>query len=160
MWDFPIVIHAFASHDPAKIKMMPAVPAGASASAPLRSPFLTVILAWLIPGGGHFLLRRRGRAAILFCVVLATFLIGVLMRGPLFQPSAAGDVLSRLIQYGGFIGDLATGLCYFVSVWLGYAPPDQAGHTPEYGSKIIVAAGLLNILAMVDAYEIATRQKD
>ena len=82
------------------------------------------------------------------------------MRGPFFQLSSNGDVLSRLIQYGGFLGDLATGLFYFLAVWLGYAPPEQAGHTPEYGSKFIVAAGLLNILAMVDAYEIATRQKD
>lgn len=139
---------------------MPAVSAGASNSAPLRSPFLTVVLAWLIPGCGHFLVRRRGRAAILFFTVLVTFVIGLLMRGPFFQPAGGGDVLSKLIQYGGFIADLCTGLCYFVAVWFGYAPPEQAGHTPEYGSKIIVAAGLLNILAMVDAYEIATRQKD
>ncbi len=139
---------------------MPAVPANTSTSVPARSPILIVILAWLIPGGGHFLLGRRGRAVIAFATILAAFLIGVLMRGPMFQPGATGDILSRLIQYGGFVGDLATGLLYFVSVWLGYAPPDQAGHTPEYGSKFIVVAGLLNILAMVDAYEIATRQKD
>lgn len=139
---------------------MPAVSASASTSAPARSPILTVILAWLIPGSGHFLLGRRGRAVIIFVTVLAAFLIGVLMRGPMFQVSSTGDLLSRLIQYGGFLGDLATGLLYFVSVWLGYAPPDQAGHVADYGSKFIVTAGLLNILAMVDAYEIATRQKD
>ena len=61
------------------------------------------------------------------------------------QISGGGDVLSRLIQYGGFIGDAAA---------------DQAGHNADYGSKFLVAAGLLNILAIVDAYEIATRQKD
>ncbi len=71
-----------------------------------------------------------------------------------------GDVLSRLIQYGGFIGDLAAGLPYLLARWLGYFPPDVAGHNPDYGSKLIVAAGLLNILAMVDAYEINSRQKD
>ncbi len=139
---------------------MPAIPASASSSAPARSPVLTVFLAWLIPGSGHFLLGRRGRGTILFVAVLAAFVIGVLMRGPMFQLTLTGDLLSRLIQWGGFLGDLATGLVYFVSVWLGYGPPDQAGHTPDYGSKFIVAAGLLNILAMVDAYEIATRQKD
>jgi hypothetical protein len=139
---------------------MPAISASASSSAPARSPILTVILAWLIPGSGHFLLGRRGRGAIILVTVLAAFVIGVLMRGPMFQLGSTGDLLSRLIQWGGFIGDLATGLVYFVSVWLGYGPPDQAGHTPDYGSKLIVAAGLLNILAMVDAYEIATHQKD
>ncbi|MBV9268022.1 MAG: hypothetical protein JO061_17775 [Acidobacteriaceae bacterium] len=82
------------------------------------------------------------------------------MRGPLFQVTGTGDVLSRLIQYGGMIGDMAAGLLYFIAVWMGYAPIDRAGHTADYGSKFIVAAGLLNILAMVDAYEIASGQKD
>ena len=84
----------------------------------------------------------------------------MLLRGPLFHLSASGDLLSRLIQAGGFIGDIAAGLPYFLSVWLGYGPPDLAGHDPDYGSKFLVAAGLLNILSIVDAYEIATRQKD
>jgi hypothetical protein len=78
----------------------------------------------------------------------------------MFQTSSTGDMLSRLIQYGGFLGDVATGLPYFIATWSGYAAPDVAGHVPDYGSKFIVAAGLLNILAIVDAYEIATRQKD
>ena len=84
----------------------------------------------------------------------------MLMRGPMFQPTSVGDVLSRLIQSAGFIGDMAAGLIYFIAVALGYWPPDQATHISDYGSKFLVAAGLLNILAMVDAYEIATRQKE
>ena len=82
------------------------------------------------------------------------------MHGPMFQIGSVGDLLSKLIQYGGFLGDVAAGLPYFLAVWFGYAQPDQAGHTYDYGSKFLVCAGLLNILAMVDAYEIATRQKD
>jgi hypothetical protein len=114
----------------------------------------------LIPGGGHFLLGRKGRAAIIFACVVISFVVGALMRGPMFQPTATGDVLSRLIQSAGFVGDLASGLLYFVTVGFGYWPPDRATHLADYGSKFLVAAGLLNVLAMVDAYEIATRQKD
>jgi hypothetical protein len=139
---------------------MPASTANVSASAPARSPFFAVVLAYLVPGSGHFLLGRRRRAVIIFFTVLVSFVVGLLMRGPLFQPGAGGDLLSKLIQYGGFLGDLASGLFYLVAVGLGYGPPDQAGHTPDYGSKFLVAAGLLNILAIVDAYEIATRRKD
>jgi len=139
---------------------MPSVSATSDSTTPARSPLLLVGLAWLIPGSGHLLLRRRGRGAIICASVLAAFLIGVLLRGPMFHPSGTGDLLSRLIQVGGFIGDLAAGLPYFLSVWLGYGPPDVAGHNADYGSKFLVTAGLLNILGMVDAYEIATGQKD
>ncbi len=140
---------------------MPAISTGAAPSAPVRSPFLTLALAWFVPGAGHLLLGRRGRAAIIFAAVLASFLIGVMMRGPLFQFGAApGDVLSRAIQLGGFISDLSAGLMYFVAVWFGYAPPDQASHNADYGSKFLVMAGLLNLLAIVDAYEITRRQKE
>jgi hypothetical protein len=138
---------------------MPVTPSSAASSPRTLSPYLTVLSAWLVPGSGHFLLGKRGRGVIIFATVLLSFALGLLMRGPLFHPGGV-DLLSRLIQFGGFIGDLASGLLYFVTVWLGYSQPDVAGHAPDYGSKFLVAAGLLNILAMVDAYEIATKQKD
>jgi hypothetical protein len=138
---------------------MQATSSSATSSRRLQSPYLIVVLGWLVPGSGHFLLGRRGRAAIIFATVLTCFALGVLMRGPMFQPGGA-DLLSRLIQFGGFVGDLASGLFYFLAIWFGYSQPDVAGHTPDYGSKFLVAAGLLNILAMVDAYEIATKQKE
>jgi hypothetical protein len=140
---------------------MPANAAAVAPVSPLRSPILLIPIAWFIPGAGHFLLGRKGRGAIVFATVLMTFLIGVAMRGPLYHAGAdGGDILSRLIQFGGSIGDMAAGVFYFAASFLGYAPPDVAGYSPDYGSKFIVAAGLLNILAIVDAYEICTRQKD
>ena len=139
---------------------MPAVSVDKPAAAPVRSPFLVVLAAWLVPGAGHFILGRKGRAAVVFATVLVTFLVGAMMRGPMFQPSGSGDLLSRLIQTAGFVGDLASGLLYFAATLLGYGPPDQATHLADYGSKFLVAAGLLNVLAIVDAYEITTRQKD
>lgn len=132
---------------------------GTTVPAPVRSPILIGIVAWLVPGGGHFLLSRRGRGAIIAGAVVLTFALGLLMRGPMFQPRT-GDLLTTLIQFGGFIGDLASGLLYLLSVWLGYSQPDAAGHVHDYGSKLLVAAGLLNILAIVDAWEIATGKKD
>src|SRR5882724_11880386 len=143
-----------------RIESMPAASVPVATPAPLRSPFLIVGLGWLIPGAGHLLLGRRGRGAIVFLVVLVSFAAGLMLRGPLLQPGGGGDVLSRLIQYGGFFGDLASGFMYIFARWLGYAPPDVAGHNPDYGSKFIVAAGLLNILAIVDAYESNAREKE
>ena len=140
--------------------VMPVSSAPAVQVKPLRSPWLTIVLAWLVPGAGHFLLGKKKRALIIFCCVAISFAVGALMRGPMFQPTTAGDVLSRLIQVAGFAGDLASGLFYLIAVGLGYWPPDEPTHMADYGSKFLVAAGILNVLAIVDAYEIATRQKD
>jgi hypothetical protein len=118
-----------------------------------------VALAWFIPGGGHFLLKKPGRGGLIAASVAAMFLLGLMMRGALFQPQG-GDLLTTVIYYGGFVGDLMSGALYFVTVWLGYNQADVAGHVHDYGTKFLVAAGLLNVLAMVDAFEIASGKKD
>lgn len=118
-----------------------------------------VALAWLVPGGGHLLLKRTGRAVLLMSAITAMFLCGLIMRGAMFSPQS-GDLLTTLINTGGFLGDLASGILYLLSVWLGYNQPDMPGAVHDYGSKFLVVAGLLNVLAMVDAFEIATGRKD
>ena len=105
------------------------------------------------------MLKRPGRGALISASVLVMFLFGLMMRGAMFQPQT-GDILTTVIYVGGFLGDLASGLLYLLSVWLGYSQPDMAGHVHDYGTKFLVAAGILNILALVDAYEIATGKKD
>ncbi|HUI56396.1 MAG TPA: DUF6677 family protein [Bryobacteraceae bacterium] len=116
-------------------------------------------LSWLVPGGGHLLLKRTGRGLLLMASITSMFLCGLMMRGAMFQPQS-GDFLTTLINTGGFIGDLASGILYLMTVWLGYSQPDVAGAVHDYGTKFLVTAGLLNILAMVDAFEIAVRRKD
>jgi len=130
------------------------------AAQPLTTMSVIVpALAWLIPGAGHLLLKRTGRGVLLLLAVTGMFVCGLMMRGAMFQPQT-GDLLTTLINTGGFIGDVCSGLLYLLSVWLGYSQPDVAGHVHDYGTKFLVAAGLLNLLAIVDAYEIATGRKD
>jgi hypothetical protein len=126
---------------------------------PLSRWVPAVALGWLIPGGGHFLLKRSGRGALLLASVTSMFVCGLMMRGAMFQPQS-GDLLTILINTGGFIGDLCSGILYLLSVWLGYTQPDMAGHVHDYGTKFLVTAGLLNVLAIVDAFEIAVGRKD
>jgi hypothetical protein len=130
------------------------------AAAPSSSKwFSAIVLAWLIPGAGHLLLKRPGRGALIALSVTVMYLLGLMMRGALFSPQS-GDLLTTVIYYGGFFGNLMSGILYFLSVWLGYSQPDVAGHVHDYGTKFLVAAGLLNLLAMVDAFEIATGRKE
>ncbi len=134
---------------------------------PIGSWAPAVALGWLIPGGGHFLLKRNGRGTLLLVSITAMFLFGIMMRGSLFEPQT-GDLLTTLINTGGFIGDLCAGVLYLLARMFGYVQGDVSGpdfliHTPpvhDYGTKFLVTAGLLNLLAMVDAFEIAAGRKD
>jgi hypothetical protein len=126
---------------------------------PLSKWAPVLLAAWLVPGGGHFLLKRNYRGMILCGSVVVTFLLGLMMRGYMFEPLRA-DLLTTVIYTGGFIADMSAGLLYFMTRWFGYTSADVAGHTVDYGTKFLVGAGLFNILAMVDAFEIAVGRKE
>ena len=126
---------------------------------PVRLWGHVVAIAWFLPGGGHFFQKRHGRGGILLAAVSLTFVVGLLMRGSMFEPRM-GDLLTTIIHVGGFLGNLASGVLYLLTSWLGYAQPDTAGYVHDYGTKFLVAAGLMNVLAMVDAFEISVGRKD
>src|ERR1041384_579010 len=120
----------------------------ASKSKPQKEPMPpisawapAVALGWFIPGGGHFLLKRRGRGLLLLVSVTSMFLCGLMMRGAMFQPQS-GDLLTFLINTGGFIGDVCSGILYLLSVWLGYNQPDVAGAAAAHCAKPLVRARL------------------
>lgn len=148
--------------------LMPAVKPGSTSDVELSTWIPPVLLAWLIPGGGHFLLKKHARGGLIALVVVVMFLLGIMMRGATFQKPFFDmldsqqrlDLLTKVINTGGFIGNVASGLPYLMTAWFSYDQPDVAGHVHDYGTKFLVAAGLLNILAMVDVFEIATRKKD
>ena len=118
----------------------------------------TVALGWLVPGGGHLLLKRTGRGVLLLAAITTMFLCGLMIRGTMFTPQG-DDLLTVLINWGGWVGNVASGILYLMSVWLGYAQPDVAGAVHDYGTKFLVTAGLLNLLAIADAFEIARGRK-
>ena len=125
---------------------------------PLNVWAAPVLLGWIVPGGGHFFLKRTGRGALLLTSISVMFLVGLMMRGMMFTPQSS-DLLTTIINYGGFVGDLASGAPYLISMMFGYSQVDMPGAVHDYGTKFLVTAGLLNILAIVDAYEIAAERK-
>ena len=126
----------------------------------MKTWLLPVIAGWIVPGAGHFLLKRTGRGALIFVSVAMMFLFGLFMRGVMFTPESGADYLTTLINYGGFVCNLAAGALYVLASMFGYAQPDVPGAVHDYGTKFLVTAGLLKILAMVDVWEIATGRKD
>lgn len=120
--------------------------------------FMPVLLTWIAPGSGYFLLKNPGRGGIMAALSVLMFTLGLLMRGSFFEPQT-GDLLTTVIYCGGWASNVASGCLYFLAKALGYSAPDMANHVVDYGTKFLVGSGLINILSMVDVFELATGRK-
>ena len=59
----------------------------------------------------------------------------------------------------GFVGDIGTGLLYGIGRLLGWGQAHVLIAVSDYGTKFIVVAGLLNVVAAIDAHSIAIGRK-
>jgi hypothetical protein len=115
--------------------------------------YLPLIAGWLVPGGGHFLLRKWGRGTILAVAILGMFVLGLAMQGKVY--ANAHDILDILCM----AGDLGIGLPYVICRMLGLGDVQVQVTIADWGSRFIVVAGLLNIIAAVDAHNLRTGRK-
>jgi hypothetical protein len=113
------------------------------------APFIAVI-AWIVPGLGHLILQRRGRALVFFLTVGGLAVAGYMLRGNVFPPRM-GEPFGTL----GFLADGGSGIFYFLSRFLESAGPNVSRAAGDYGTRFIAAAGIVNLLSVFDAYEIA-----
>ena len=120
---------------------------------PVRT-LTAMVLAFLVPGAGHFYLGRRGRAVAFFCITLFLFLVGLSIDGRLytFEP---GNILSVLAT----IGSMGLGLPYFIARMMG-AHGDITSITFEYGTAFMLTAGLMNLLLVLDSFDISEERKE
>ncbi len=150
--------------------------AAAHARVP-ADPWIPCLLAWLLPGLGHIYLGKKRAGLVFVAVVLATFALGIASDGaaslidprqPLtflatFDNLAVGpiEIVSRFATYGRLV----------------YRLPGEEGDprqtdltervrrrirsvTYEYGNTFLLTAGLMNMLLILDAFDIATGRKD
>lgn len=125
-----------------------------------RSAWLIGLIAWALPGVGHLLQRRWARGLLLGGAVWAMFLTGLSLGGHLFTVTSKDQGLSALLQLLPMMANAGAGLLYVVC-WLsntGFAENAQR-MTYEYGNTFLLVAGLLNYLAMLDAFDIAAGRK-
>jgi len=106
-----------------------------------------------VPGGGHFLLRKWYRGALLAAAIIGMFALGLAMQGKLY--ANAHDILELL----GLAGDLGNGLLYIVSRAAGLGADSVQVTVADWGTRFIVVAGMLNIIAAIDAHNLRTGRK-
>lgn len=114
---------------------------------------LLCLAAWAIPGAGHLWLGRRKGLVFLIAVPLM-FAIGLAIQGRLFP----FDLSQPLVGLAA-LADLGVGLVYLAAGALGYGAGEVRAVTYEYGNAFLIVAGLLNLLVIIDAYDIALGRK-
>ena len=118
---------------------------------------------WLVPGAGHALQGKWLRALLLGGAVWVCFLSGLSMGGHLFSVTGTEQGLAALLQVPPTIANLGSGILYIVCWVLGLGfsddPARAARATYEYGNTFLLIAGLLNYLAMLDAFDVAIGRK-
>ena len=149
-------------------------------SVDLRDPEVAAFLAWLVPGLGHLYQRRTAKAILYFVCILGTFLYGIYLGGN--SRLGWGRVVyaswkpdDKRISYFGQVGAGLIALPALVqatwarhnnsSLWNGFmAPPGDRADTTldnlqkdlnrnfELGTVYTLVAGLLNVLAIYDAW--------
>ena len=130
-----------------------AVPAKGSADAGSMT-YIAPLAGWVLPGLGHLIQRRYIRGVLLMLAVFVMFFAGLGMQGKVYSFNT-GDLLDIL----GFVGDIGSGALYFIARSMDWGIGNIHRAVADYGTKFIVVAGLLNVIAAVDAYHIAIGKK-
>jgi hypothetical protein len=108
------------------------------------------LLAWLVPGAGHFMLKEKERSIIIFVTIVLTFCVGIYIGsigvidlvGPTPWYVTAAQVMNSPMV--AVLGHFTAGEAYPVNGW-----PNEIGQI--YTST----AGLLNLLCIVNAIYLA-----
>jgi hypothetical protein len=115
---------------------------------------LAPAVGWLVPGAGHMIQKRWIRGFLLFISIVTMFLLGLAMQGRIYRANG-GDILDML----GFIGDIGAGGLYILTLANDWGQGAIAFATADFGTKFMIVAGLLNFIAIADAYHIAIGKK-
>lgn len=119
---------------------------------------VAMVLAYLVPGAGHFYLGYRARAAAFCMIVLLLFGLGLAVDGSLYTllDSLNSGALLKLLAS---LGSLGAGLIYFIAAAMG-PHGDVRSITFEYGTTFTLTAGLMNLLLVLDCFDIAEGRKE
>jgi hypothetical protein len=112
------------------------------------------VVAWAVPGGGHLLLGRRQKGIVFLAALTLMFACGLWLEGRLFP----FELTQPLVALAAF-ADIGIGIPYFIAKAAGAGAGRVIAATYEYGNAFLIVAGLLNMLVVLDAFDIAQGRK-
>jgi hypothetical protein len=130
------------------------VPAKAVQHSPSGSVALLCLAAWAVPGAGHLWQGRVAKGLAFLIALPLMFAIGLAAEGRLFP----FDFSEPLVGLSA-VADLGIGIPYFIANAFGFGLGQVRAVTYEYGNVFVMTAGLLNLLVVIDTYDIALGRK-
>ena len=116
--------------------------------------YLICAAAWAVPGAGHLWLGRAQKGLIFLVALPLMFAAGLWMEGRLFP----FDLAQPLVVLAAF-ADIGLGVPYFVAKAMGVGAGRVIAQSFEYGNAFLIVAGLLNMLVVLDAFDVAEGRK-
>jgi hypothetical protein len=117
-------------------------------------PSLICLAAWIVPGAGHLWQGRRQKGLIFLVALPVMFAIGLWLGGRLF-PFEFSQPLVALAAFA----NLGLGVPYFIASGLDLGHGAVTAASYEYGNTFLIVSGLLNMLIVLDAYDITIGRK-
>ena len=102
-----------------------------------------------MPGAGHLWLGESRKGLTFLVVIPAMFVIGVLADGRLFP----FDVSEPLVALAA-LAHVGNGLPYLLASAVGAGVGNIRSVSHEYGNALLIVAGLLNALVVLDASDL------
>lgn len=114
-----------------------------------------LLAAWLVPGCGHLILGKRRRAVLFFLIIVTAIVVGYLLEGNLHRilPNQPLTILATL-------GSMGSGVPYFALRFLLGYQGNVVAPGYEYGSAFLLTAGLMNLLLVLDVFDIGRGRKE
>ena len=116
--------------------------------------YLICVAAWAIPGAGHLWLGRRQKGVTFLIALVLMFMTGLWLEGRLF-PFELSQPLVALAAFA----DIGIGLPFVIAKAMHAGAGRVVAITYEYGNAFMMVAGLLNMLVVLDAFDIAQGRK-
>jgi len=116
--------------------------------------YMICVAAWAVPGAGHLWLGRVQKGIVLLIVLPLMFATGLLLDGRLF-PFELSQPLVALAAFA----DVGMGVPYLVATAVASGAGNVVAQNFEYGNAFLIVAGLLNMLVVLDAFDVAEGRK-
>ena len=118
------------------------------------NPYLVCAAAWAVPGAGHLWLGRAQKGLIFLVVLPLMFATGLWLKGRLFP----FEISQPLVVLAAF-ADVGMGVPYFAAKLAGLGAGEVIAQSFEYGNAFLIVSGLLNMLVVLDAFDVAEGRK-